>query len=180
MAHDQTPESEPATTEDTVSERVTETVVARDCAGCGGPITYKGRGRRGQFCSARCRQKAWALRAAGEQLAAGEDPRPPVVREVVERTTERVIERVTVKPVPIAGYVSPSTPAMPVPSAPAAPTDARGWIALLAELEQQLLDPQSPIASAHWNHRRLFDAVVRASAALGHAHPGGLDRLSRH
>lgn len=164
------------TSEQTLRERVTERVVARECAGCGTQFEYAGRGRRGLYCSPACRQRAWALRTAGEQLAAG-DPRPSVVREVVERTTERVVERVTVKPVPVAGLASPATPA---PSVPAAPTDARGWVALLGQLEQQLLDERSPIAGAHWNHRKVFDALVRASTALGRAHPGGLDRLSSH
>jgi hypothetical protein len=81
-----------------------------------------------------------------------------------------------VKPVPVAGLTP--APATSVPPAPEVPTDARGWVALLGQLERQLLDDGSPIAGAHWNHRKLFDAVVRVSTALGRAHPGGLDRLS--
>ncbi len=131
---------------------------------------YRGTGRRGWYCSNTCRQRAWALRTAGEQLAAGQDPRPRVVREVVERVTERV----QVRPVPIPGVTPPA------PATSAVPTDARGWAALLGQLEQQLLDERSPIAGAHWNHRRVFEALVRASTALGRAHPGGLDQLSSH
>ena len=145
-----------------VSERVTgERVVSRECAACGTPVAYSGRGRPGRYCSAACRQRGWALRTAAGQLAAGEDPRPRVVREVVERTTERLVVRA---------------------AAPAAvPERARDWEAVLGELAGQLGDPARPLACNHWDHPRLYAALGRALTALGQAHPGGLDQLAhRH
>ncbi len=94
------------------------------------------------------------------------------MREVVERTTERVVERVQVRAVPVAGIATPATPN--------APTNARGWQDLLGQLGAQLADERSPVAREHWQHRRLYGELVRAVTALGHAHPGGLDRLSGH
>ncbi|MEV0201633.1 DUF1778 domain-containing protein [Nonomuraea sp. NPDC050691] len=72
------------------------------------------------------------------------------------------------------------TPAPPQPApsaAPRLPSTAREWIEQLAELTRQLEDSGTTLASPHWNHRRLYDALVYAVVALGHAHPGGLDRL---
>jgi hypothetical protein len=161
---------------DTVSETelARERVVSRECAGCGKPVVYAGRGRPGRYCSAACRQRAWALRTAAGQLASGADPRPRVVREVVERTTERVVVRAA----PVTTY---AVPARVVAAPTAAPERARDWEAVLAELAGQLGDPAHPVAAQHWGHPRLYAALVRVVAALGQAHPGGLDQLdNRH
>lgn len=147
--------------------RVRERVVSRECAACGRSVVYAGRGRPGRYCSAACRQRAWALRHAQQQLATGADPRPRVVREVVERTTERVV----VRPAPVTSYAVPGR-------APTAPVRARDWVAVLGELERQLGDPAHSLARQHWDHPRLYTALLHAVTALGQAHPGGLDQLT--
>jgi hypothetical protein len=153
--------------------RVRERVVSRECAACGTAVVYAGRGRPGRYCSAACRQRAWALRHAQQQLTTGADPRPRVVREVIERTTERVVVRYA----PVTSYAAPSR----APAAPAAPVRARGWVAVLGELERQLGDPAHPLACQNWDHSRLYKALLHAVTALGQAHPGGLDQLTgRH
>ncbi|MEO3892189.1 DUF1778 domain-containing protein [Nonomuraea sp. B5E05] len=69
-------------------------------------------------------------------------------------------------------------PPQPAPSAaPRLPLTAREWTEQLAELARQLEDDGTTLALQHWNHRRLYDALVNAVVALGHAHPGGLDRI---
>lgn len=138
--------------------RVTERLLSRDCEACGEPSTYAGRGRRPRFCSNACRQHAWALRAADARRAEGTDPRPAVVREVIERTTERpvtVLQR----------------------REPARPDSAREWADLLDTLTAQLSDEHHRVAREHWQHRRLFTALTRAADALVEATPGGLDHL---
>ncbi|MFI7709047.1 hypothetical protein [Nonomuraea sp. NPDC049480] len=69
-------------------------------------------------------------------------------------------------------------PPQPAPSAASRlPSTAREWTEQLAELARQLEDSGTTLALQHWNHRRLYDALVNAVVAIGHAHPGGLDRL---
>lgn len=138
--------------------RVTERLVRRDCEACGEPIEYAGRGRRPRFCSNACRQHAWALRAAEARREAGSTPRPQVVREVVERTTERPVKVLQ-------------------PREPARPHTAREWVELLEELTAQLADERHQVRREHWHHRRLFAALDRAVETLNEATPGGLDRL---
>ncbi|MEV0143508.1 MULTISPECIES: hypothetical protein [unclassified Nonomuraea] len=45
----------------------------------------------------------------------------------------------------------------------------------MQELTRQLDDDE--IGRQHWNHARLYRALTDAIIALGHSHPGGLDRL---
>lgn len=159
---------------ETVTDHVTERVVSRECEACGEPVPYAGTGRPPRFCSPSHRQHAWALRTAARQLDAGADPRPRVVREVVERVVTRVVERTEQRPAP------PPPPARPAPpsSPPASPANGREWIRALDQFVEQLGDERHPMAREHWHHRRVYDAMVRAVAALGQAHPGGLDRLT--
>ena len=53
------------------------------------------------------------------------------------------------------------------------------WTGTIAALTRQLRDEQSVVAREHWGHHGLYDQLVEAVAALGRAHPGGLDRLAR-
>jgi hypothetical protein len=160
---------------DTANTRTRDRVVSRECAFCGTPVVYGGRGRPSRYCSASCRHRAWAIRQAERQLAAGADPRPRVVREVIERTTERVV----VRRAPVTSWAVPvSAPATP---APAVPERARDWVPLLDELRGQLGDPTHTMSQAYWDHERLYQALLHAVTMLGQAHPGGLDRLTaRH
>lgn len=140
-------------------EYVTEHLIARECAGCGGPVRYAGTGRRPRYCSPSCRQRAWALRHAEHVLSAGADPRPQVIRETVERRVE------------------PAARPAPQPAA-ATPTSGREWERLLHELIGQLADEGHKTHREHWHHRRLYNALVLAVRNLGTAHPGGLDQLA--
>lgn len=159
--------------EKVIRETVTERVVETTCPGCGATVRpAPGPGRPQRYCSAACRQRAWALREAERRLGTGRDRRPTVVRDVVDRHTERVIERTK----PVTSY------AVRVGDAPtfdqnAAPANARGWMMLLATLEQQLADPGSQVSREHFHHRRLAAALDNAYRALGRATPGGLEHL---
>lgn len=160
-------------TPQTGAVRDRETVIERECAGCGIRISYAGRGRRARYCSHACRQRAWALRTAERQLGTDTDPRPRVVREVVER------ERVVVRPGPVSGArLNVPAPSPPTPPTPPAPTRARDWAELLTALEEQLATPEHATARHHWEHRRLYAALAGVVTALGKAHPGGLDALA--
>lgn len=141
-------------------------VVSRDCEACGRPVTYHGIGRRPRYCTAACRQRAWALRTAARTLTAGADPRPTVLREVVER--DRIVE-----------IPAPPPPVPAPPPAAAVPSRGREWTELLDTLRTQLADDRSLVVREHWQHRRLYDALVLAVVDLGRAHPGGLERLRR-
>lgn len=149
---------------ETVTERVMETV----CPACGTTVVPSGRGRPARYCSQACRQKAWALRAAERALGTAADRRPTVIRDVIDRHTERVIERKAAVTEWAVAVNRSSTPGVP------APTDARGWVTLLTELAGQLADANSPVAAQHFNHARLEQALRRAYEALNAAHPGGL------
>lgn len=148
-----------------VSTRVSEHVVERECEACGTRFEPVGHGRPPKYCSDACRQRAWALRQAARKLGQG-DPRPAVVREVVERETVVVRAR----PAPVSRL---SMAAMVVE-----PTTGRHWVEMLEHLAEQLQDPGHVTAKNHWDHPKLYDALVHAMAALGRAHPGGLDQLS--
>jgi hypothetical protein len=76
--------------------------------------------------------------------------------------------------VPVKPAVAPSA----TPPRYAVPVDIGGWLTMLTELREQLQDDRGPLAREHWKHRHLYDALVRDVAALGRAHPGGLDALS--
>jgi hypothetical protein len=139
--------------------RVTERLAWRDCEACGQHIEYCGRGRRPRFCSDACRQYAWALRAAEAKLGTTKDTRPGVVREVVERVTER--------PVTVP----------PPPREPVQPETSRDWCTQLDQLATQLTDESHRMHREHWHHKRLYDALSRVVTALDRTHPGGLDHL---
>jgi endogenous inhibitor of DNA gyrase (YacG/DUF329 family) len=151
-----------------VRETVTERIVETTCPACGATVKPKGLGRPARYCSAACRQEAWALRTAEKKLGTENDRRPNVIRDVIDRHTERVTQR------PLAGY-SVTTRRAPATEEP--PTNARGWTELLGQLERQLRDPMSPVASAFFDHKRLFRALDHAAGVLGDVTPGGIDQL---
>jgi hypothetical protein len=141
---------------------VGERTLSRDCRSCGTPIALAGedgprRGRVPRYCSPACRQKAWALRRAADALGR-EDPRPTVVRELVERVVE--VHRVR-----------------EVPGPPVSPVAAADWVALLELLGHRLADPASAVARDHYAHRRIYDGLLTALEALDRATPGGLALL---
>lgn len=144
-------------------EQVSERVIGRGCAGCPKSVTYSGRGRPPRYCSPACRQRAWALRQAEQALGTPADPRPAVVREVVERVVVREVE-----PRVAAAAASTGTPSR-----------SRDWENALEVLAAQLDDADHPLAREHWRHGRLLVALDRVRRALDAAHPGGLGRLDR-
>jgi len=146
-------------------DRAREQLVSRECEACGSVFLYARTGRRGRFCSAACRQRAWALRQAERTLGTTADTRPKVVREVVERVIEKPIE----KPAP------PPRPARPA-EPPGTPDGAREWIAHLSLLANQLTDERSTVAREHWHHHRVLDILTTVTEYLDAAHPGGLRR----
>nr|WP_157528632.1 hypothetical protein [Kibdelosporangium sp. MJ126-NF4] len=146
-----------------LSTQVRERVVERECEACGTSFALSGQGRPPKYCSDACRQRAWALRQATRQLGRG-DPRPSVVREVVDRETVVVRAR----PAPISRLTAELIE----------PTTGRHWAELLERLTAQLADPKHVTATNHWHHQKLYTALVHAVTALGQAHPGGLDQLA--
>ena len=60
------------------------------------------------------------------------------------------------------------------------PRDARGWVRLLKQLQDQLNDPGSDVARRPWEHTRLYDGLGQALTALDAATPGGLAWLERN
>ncbi len=128
-----------------------DVVATRTCAWCGREMTVTQRtGRPRRYCSKNCRNRASEARTLAPRLAlkiAAGRLATEPVREVVERT------------------------------APVNPTDAHGWAAVLGELARQLTDPTSRTSREHWQHRRILTALTEATAALDHAHPGGIDRI---
>jgi hypothetical protein len=122
-------------------------LVSRDCAHCGRPVRYGGRGRRPRYCGGSCRSGAWSLRRAAQQLGAA-DPLPPVVREVLERTVER--ERL----VPVR----------------TTPVSVQQWLPLLAQLTRQARDHPEVLARGPGDWEELAHAVRELHASLaGHA-----------
>jgi hypothetical protein len=143
-----------ATPDDGAQERITERLIGRECSSCGAWIAYRGRGRRPRYCGASCRQRAWSVRRAAEQLGTLDGAGPQVVTEVRERVVER--------PVSVPVLREPTTP--------------REWVDLLQVLAEQLDEPTSALAAQHWQHRRVEAALMAAWQALDVAHPGGLAR----
>jgi hypothetical protein len=74
-------------------------------------------------------------------------------------------------------HLAPTEPTAEPPHY-AIPVDVGGWLNMLTALREQLQDDRSPLTREHWKHRHLYDALVRDMAALGKAHPGGLNALS--
>ncbi len=131
-----------------------ERVIERDCPTCGRSVRATGKGRPAIYCSPGCRHLAWEMRRAEKVLGTPADTRPTVVREVVERV--------------VLAAPDPAT---------AAATEARGWVRVLGHLSAQLAQPATPLAREHWQHRRLYRALIEALDHLDAAHPGGLDQL---
>jgi endogenous inhibitor of DNA gyrase (YacG/DUF329 family) len=131
----------------------TERQVSVTCGACGADVPYQGEGRPRRYCNPSCRTQAWALRRAAARL---EIALPEPVREIRERVVDRW-----------------------VPARPAAPDTAREWSGLLTELQDKLADRRTAVHREHWNHRHLYAALVETMAALGAAHPGGLDQFRR-
>lgn len=150
-----------------------ERLVSRGCAGCGTTITYSGVGRRPRYCWAACRQRVWALRTAEKRLGTTADPRPAVVREVVERVVRIAPPSLT------QSYLDAKEAAerAAAAAAPRVPNTGRDWTLLLTALTDQLADDKHQVAREHWHHERLHTALMTALAALDGAHPGGLNQL---
>jgi hypothetical protein len=51
---------------------------------------------------------------------------------------------------------------------------------VLTELRRALTDNRSPVHREHWKHRKLYDDLLAAVAALDQAHPGGVKRPGGH
>jgi len=165
-------EEEAARQGERMSRQVAERVLGRECVGCGDPVTYSGKGRPPRYCSAKCRQRTWALRTAEAQLASRADPRPQVVRELVERVTV-----VRIAPSPLQRtYIDAKTAAEAATAAasPRVPDTGRDWTDLLELLADQLSNERHPMAREHWRHAALYRALRTAADALDRAHPGGL------
>ncbi|MER7015336.1 hypothetical protein ABT324_28215 [Saccharopolyspora sp. NPDC000359] len=111
------------------NERAREHLVSTQCRACGTSIDYAGTGRRPQFCSPACRQRAWALRRVAAQLGRP-DPMPTVVRDVVERVIE--VERT----VPVPAHT---------------PRLAADWVPLLEQLDRQMRDNPLALFRSRWN-----------------------------
>lgn len=165
-----------------IAERVTVRPVGRECEWCGTWVPYSGRGRPAAYCSKTCRNRASELRTIearlGRQLAAGTLRSRPV-REVVERTTERVIERrAVVRQEPPAAPPAAPDDAMAVLAGDAftVPTTAREWSHVLEALAAALEQP-GPLRARHFDHRHIHRGLMRALYALDRAHPGGLADL---
>lgn len=113
-----------------------EHLISTQCRACGAPIFPAGTGRRPRYCSSACRQRAWALRQAAEQLDRP-DPQPTVVREVVERTVE----------------VQRAAPAPP------RPRTVEDWVPLLEQLEQQVRENPRSLVRGPEDFQNLAAAV---------------------
>ncbi|RVX39141.1 hypothetical protein EDD27_1487 [Nonomuraea polychroma] len=125
-----------------------------------------------------------ALRTAPDRQPDDVDQAILAMREALENTIEEVINLSRkargMRALRTLSRLQPA-PATPQPAAtavPRPPWNAREWIEQLAELVRQLEDGGTTLAFQHWNHRRLYDALINAVVALGHAHPGGLDELT--
>ncbi|MFD2471177.1 hypothetical protein [Amycolatopsis silviterrae] len=120
-----------------------ERLLSAECRCCGAAVEVAGTGRRPRYCSAACRQKAWALRKAAEQL--GQDPPgPAVVREVVARERTRTVREVR------------------------APRHVAEWIDHLHALHLQLLAAEARGRTGEWVlHQDLAAMLSVTLAALG-------------
>jgi len=56
-------------------------------------------------------------------------------------------------------------------AAPSVPATGRDWVLQLARLTDQLVDQAHPLAREHWQHERLYTALMTALTALDEAHP---------
>ncbi|MEV3927029.1 hypothetical protein [Actinomadura coerulea] len=163
-----------------IAERVTVRPVGRDCGWCGAWVPYSGRGRPRAYCSKSCRNRASELRTIearlGRQLAVGALRSRPV-REVVERTTERVIERRAVPRAEVSAAAAElSEMAVLAGDAIVIPATARQWSEVLELLTEALQQP-GPLRAKHFDHRHIYTGLARALGALDDAHPGGIDAL---
>ncbi len=144
--------------------RVQERLEGRSCGWCNVFVAYSGRGRPRLYCSKSCRNRAWEVRSAETRLqrdiAAGAARSEPV-REVIRQT------------------VVQTRPASP-PAEQGAPAvlAAAGWMALLAELAEQLREGE--LGRQHWHHEKLYGRLTEVAAALGEAYPGGMGHLQRN
>ncbi|AWS43640.1 hypothetical protein [Streptosporangium sp. 'caverna'] len=65
-------------------------------------------------------------------------------------------------------------------AAPRLPSTVDEWKKQLAQLIREL-EPGGQFAHQHWQHGRLYGALLDVIVALGNAYPGGIDRLQpRH
>lgn len=120
-------------------DRTHERLVSIECAHCGAVTAYRGSGRRPRYCSPTCRTRAWELRRATTRLER-DDPRPTVVREVVERHTERTVSVLT------------------------RPRSVEDWVRLLGQLEHQVRT--NPLSLVHSDHE-LHDLAHAVDALYG-------------
>ena len=139
-----------------IEQQIVERPVGRECGWCGIWVPYSGRGRPAAYCSKAHRNRASELRTTAARLqrdiAAGRIPDGPR-REVIERTVVEV-------------------------RVPAAPSRAREWEQLLDELAAQLADTAG-LGRRHYDHPRIYAALMRVLGALDAAGPGGIQRLSQ-
>ncbi|WP_017596436.1 hypothetical protein [Nocardiopsis potens] len=154
-------------------QAVTSRAVVRECAWCGAAMEIRPRGQTRRYCTQGCRQRAYEVRTAERRrqaaIEAGQArPEGEPVREVVERHTVRTVVRERIRERRVEVEV-------PAPPAPPPAVTARGVAAYLAEVEQAVLEGRI----RHYDHRRVWTAITRLSAALGATHPGGLDALAR-
>ncbi len=141
---------------DSKDPQVTEDrLIGRECHNCGAAIEVASTGRRPRYCSPACRQRAWALRQAAEQLGAG-NPRPTVVREVVARERVRTEWKTQLVEVPKP------------------PQRAEDWVEHLRHLNHQIgtglvfANPQS-VGSPH---QAVADELAKAVRQLARMHRG--------
>ncbi|GAA1018512.1 hypothetical protein Aple_081290 [Acrocarpospora pleiomorpha] len=141
-------------------DRVVVRLESRTCGWCGLTMPYSGRGRPREYCSKSCRNRAWevrsALRRQQRDVAAGTATVGPV-REVVR---EFVVD-------PVADRAGPAR----------VPGTTVEWLTMLGARAEQLHGGE--LRHRHWDHRRLWRALSEVAAALGQAHPGGLEALER-
>ncbi|RVX39148.1 hypothetical protein EDD27_1495 [Nonomuraea polychroma] len=144
------------------SVEVRDRLQGRTCAWCATYIPYSGRGRPPSYCSRSCRNRAWEVRTAERRLqrdiaaaAMRAEPVREVRTETITRTRTRVQTRLERRP----------------------PSTAKDWVEHLAALTGQLRK-DGTLAPRHWDHRKLYHALMEALVVLGDAHPGGLDELA--
>jgi len=155
--------------------RVQERLEGRSCDWCGVHVAYAGRGRPRSYCSKSCRNRAWEVRSAEARLqrdiVAGAARSEPV-REVIRQTV------VQTRPAPPPIAPSGAEQSAPAALTAASPTTAAGWMALLAELAEQLREGE--LGRQHWHHEKLYRRLADVAAALGEAYPGGMKHLQRN
>lgn len=60
------------------------------------------------------------------------------------------------------------------------PGTGREWAQLFGELAATLRDPSTLLAKRHYDHARIYRALIDAAEALAQATPGGLAALTTH